>query len=167
MSSEKPNGTGSPEDFKTAAELDRQRRAEVVELPSGVKARLVRFSALEATLYMGLLPQGIAARLAPEEGATVSPEQLIEISKQVVDSVRFIFVEPRVPDQLKPGIDIPVGDIDYALRWARGEVTADGRDLAAFRGPTGEPAPAPGPPSADVQLSPQRAAGGAAERLPD
>jgi len=162
-----PNGIAGAEEFRAAAAIAREKRAEIVLLPSGLRARLVRFSPLEATLYLGQLPQGVAARIAPEQEGVVSPEQLVRMAQQVVEAVRFVFVEPRVPDELKPGNDIAVSDIEYALSWSRGEIAADGRDLAAFRGPAGERAAAAGADGGDVPLPPERAPAGRPEPLPD
>jgi hypothetical protein len=167
MNSAKPNGIARPEDFRNAAEIERQKRAEPVQLPSGLVARLVRLTPFEALLYLGQLPQNIAARIAPGENTPPdSPADLVAISRQVIDTVRFIFVEPRVPDDVKPGTGIPISDIDYSLKWARGEVAGDGRDLDSFRRNTGERAAASGPASADVPDTAERTSAGKLDGLP-
>jgi hypothetical protein len=157
MSAEKTNGSGTLREFQAAAEVERQKRAEPVKLPSGLVARLIRLTPFEALLYLGQLPQNIAARIVPGENVAVdSPVDLIAMSRQLIDTVRFVFVDPRVPDEVKPGTGIPIPDIEYALRWARGEVAADGRDLESFRGNIGERAAHVGTPGADVSNPSQR-----------
>lgn len=121
----------------------------------------------EALLYLGQLPQALAARIAPGENAVPdSAGDLVQMSRQLVDTVRFIFVDPHVPDDVKPGTGIPIPDIEYALKWARGEVAADGRDLASFHRNAGERAASPGAASADVPSTPEHTATGKPDGLP-
>jgi hypothetical protein len=116
-------------------EVDRERRSELVTLPSGTTAKLVRPTPAELFLRTGLLPQSVAARFASEDAAgALASEELVHIAQQTVDLCRFVFFAPRVPDELQPGIDIPASDVEWALRWARGEVASDGSSLAEFRG---------------------------------
>lgn len=125
------------EEFRQAMKAERARRALLVKLPSGLSAKLVRPTAGEMFLRTGKLPQSIAARIEGGEGDILS-EDLARIARQTVDLCRFIFFEPRVPDELEPGVDISYGDVEFALRWARGEVEPAGGeaglDLASFRG---------------------------------
>jgi hypothetical protein len=167
------NGVSTIDDFRNAARADRQSRAEAVRLPSGLIAKLVRPSPLELMLFTGQLPQSLAARISPAD-ATGTPsaglQEVVKLAQRLLEQVRFIFESPRVPDEAKPGIDIPVSDVEYALRWARGEIVGvhghapaggDGEavpasrgDLAEFRGERGgaEATPAAGPSGGDVRL---------------
>ena len=140
MSTETGNGFSSLSEFRSAVEADRERRAELVTLPSGLNARLVRPTPAELFLRTGLLPQSVAAQLAGEEaGSALAGGQLIRIAWQTLDLCRFVFLAPRVPDELQPGNDIPVSDVEWALQWARGEVTSDGSSLNRFRGESSGP----------------------------
>lgn len=156
------NGVSTPEQFREAARADREKRAEAVRLPSGLVARLVRPTAQESLYFTGRLPQSLAARISPaKDQPPASREDIVALARQLLEFTAFIFVEPSVPEDLPPGIGIPIEDVDYALRWARGEVenrkskmengglpTADrplptspkeapGSDLASFRGDRG------------------------------
>ena len=131
----KANGASSIEEFKAAALAERVRRAVVIKLPSGMSAKLVRMTPDELFLRTGRFPQGIAAKIAPSpSNEKVDPDKVIQFARVTVEMVEYIFVEPRVPEDLKPGQDIPYSDIDFALAWARGEVTDDGQRLATFPG---------------------------------
>jgi hypothetical protein len=139
------NQISTVEQFRRAAQADRERRGELVTLPSGLTAVLVRPTPAELFLRTGLLPQSVAAHLAGEDaGATMDGEQVVRIARQTLDLCRFVFVAPRVPDELQPGIDIPVADVEWALRWARGEVASNGCNLAQFRRDSSGPAIAAG-----------------------
>lgn len=134
MSKETGNGVSSRSEFQRAAEADRERRAEVVALPSGLTAKLVRPSPMELFLETGRLPQSVAAHLAGEESGIFESSEVVRMACQTIDLCRFVFFAPRVPDELQPGVDIPASDVEWALRWARGEVASDGSSLAEFRG---------------------------------
>ncbi len=169
------NGISSKDDFRRAAEAERAKRAEDVRLPSGLTAKLVKPTPMELFFMQGSLPQGIAARLdvgATHASPTLTPEDLVALAHQTVDLVRFIFVAPRVPDESKPGQDILMSDIEWALRWARGEVVQlpvassqlpelgtgnreTATDLAEFPGRASGSTPAPGTSRGDVPLPTQ------------
>ena len=146
MSESKPNGVSSAEEFRSAAMAERYKRSEMVQLPSGLWARLVKPTAWQVFLATGMLPQSVAARISPAPEGTPSVADAYAISRNVGDLVRFVFVEPAVPDDARPGVDIPCSDVEWAVRWARGEVTPAGQDLAEKF--PGQPADAAGPASA-------------------
>jgi hypothetical protein len=160
--SARPNGVSSLEEFRHAAQMERDKRAEHVKLPSGLVARLVRMTPMEHMLFTGQLPQRLAAELRPgSEYVERTVEYLTELSRRAIEQVRFVFVSPRVPDELRPGIDISFADVDWALRWSRGEVAGAGQDLAEFRQPGDAGATAEaGPDSGDVPVPPLRTAAG-------
>ena len=82
-------------------------------------------------LRRGQLPQTIAAKISPGEPAPpLSAEDLTLISQRLVDFVRFIFFHPRVPDECKPGKDIPLADVEWAIAWGNGEVEGEQRGSA-------------------------------------
>lgn len=171
-----PNGISSLDDFREAARLEREKRAEPVRLPSGLVARLVRPTPLELLYITGRLPQSVAARISPAPGQPpLTARDVIELGRQLNELVEFVFVSPRVPEEAKPSVDIAVSDIEYALRWARGEVLdtppsyakateglpsearsakeGPGLDLAEFRGERGgtEATPPAGSTGGDVR----------------
>jgi hypothetical protein len=129
----KPNGVSSLEEFKKSALEDRIKRSEVVTLPSGLKARLVKPTAWETFMQSGTLPQSVAASFSPSSDSKgMSFDDAVSIARRTVELVRFVFVDPSVPEQCRPGIDIPFSDIEFALQWARGEVTDSGQNLGTF-----------------------------------
>jgi hypothetical protein len=133
MENETMNGVSKMEEFKAAALADRAKRSVLVKLPSGLTARLVRVSPQEMFLRTGRYPQTLAARIAPSGSDKHLPaEDVISFARTQVDLVEYLFFDPRIPEDAKPGIDIPFSDIEWALQWARGEVDDSGRDLAAF-----------------------------------
>lgn len=128
------NTPSTKSEFRAAMARERERRSELVSLPSGLVARLVRPTPGEMFMRTGRLPQSVAARLSGGANEAAAGEELIALAKQTVELCRFVFVEPRVPDELEPGVDVSYDDIEFALRWARGEVGNAGPDLASFRG---------------------------------
>ena len=133
MEEKKVNGVSTLAEFRAAALAAREARAQVIQLPSGLKAKLVKPTPGEQFLQVGFLPQSLAAKIAPAgEGTGLAYEDAVAVARRTVELVRFVFFEPRVPDECKPGIDIPYGDVDFAIQWARGEVTDDGRNLSEF-----------------------------------
>jgi hypothetical protein len=136
MSDEKPNGVSSLDEFRRAAEDSRMMRSVVVTLPSGARARLCKPTPTEMFLRTGRFPQSLAAKISPSE-KEVQPYQaadVVEFARTQVELVEYVFVSPRIPAEAKPGIDISFEDIEFALQWARGEVTDSGQNLADFRG---------------------------------
>jgi len=156
--SDRINGISIAEDFRQAAEAEREARAVPVRLPSGLVGRLIKPTPLEVMLRCGRLPQSLAAAIsAAAQTAPPTTAEVIQLSQGLVELVRFIFVFPRVPDECKPGQDIPISDIEWAIKWGNGEVV-DGQpaptDLAGFSGTT----PAGGPDSEPLRTSPERVA---------
>ena len=64
------NGFSTLDDFRTAAQVEREARAEAVRLPSGLVARLVRPTPMEHLFFTGQLPQSLAARVRPDPSGT-------------------------------------------------------------------------------------------------
>ena len=134
MSEQKINGVSSMDEFKAAALAERFKRAEVITLPSGLKAKLVKPSPWESFMHAGTLPQSLAASISPaKESAQINYSDAVSMARRTVELVRFVFVDPQVPDVCRPGLDIPFSDIEFALQWARGEVTDSGQNLDTFR----------------------------------
>lgn len=130
----KSNGVSSLEQFRAAARSDRERRGVLIKLPSGSVARLVKPTPQEMFLRTGRFPQSLAARIAPQPGVEhkADADAVIEFARTQVELVEYVFLEPRVPQDAKPGIDIAFADIEFALMWARGEVDDEGRPLSTF-----------------------------------
>jgi hypothetical protein len=154
MTEEKNHDAATTEQFRQAAGKEREKRAVPVRLPSGLTAMLVKPTPLEILLRTGRVPQSFAARISPgEKNPLLTAGDWLKLSGQMVELVRFIFYAPRVPDECVPGLDIPISDIEWSLRWSNGEVEAAqpaSPDLAEFSegaadsGPTGgalRPAP--------------------------
>jgi hypothetical protein len=131
----KQNGVSSIEDFRAAARADREKRGVLIRLPSGAVAKLVRPTPQEMFLRTGRFPQSLAARIAPQPGIEhkTDPDAVIEFARTQVELVEYVFLDPRVPQDAKPGIDIAYSDIEFALMWARGEVDDEGNALETFR----------------------------------
>jgi hypothetical protein len=133
MSKENGVNPSSLGDFRQAAQAEREKRAVNVRLPSGMVARLIRPTPYECLLFLGKIPQSMAgAVLSPDQGTPLPRSELVSTGQQENYFLRSIFVHPRVPDEAQPGVDIPITDVQYAIRWAGGEVADDGRDLVGF-----------------------------------
>ncbi len=158
------NHIAKPEDFRQAAE---ERKAEMqapqrVVLPKSDLAVILRRPTPLWFLFHGSLPMSLAAKQSRGEAGMSSSvaatletaEEFIEFSKWMVDLLREVFVEPRL--SLAPGANeispewLDEDDVNFIIRWAVGEVTTDGRDLAEFRGKRAADSPAPGAGSGDV-----------------
>jgi hypothetical protein len=136
----KGNGVvSSASEFHAAAIADREKRAVNVPLPSGCVARLVRPEPYESLLFLGIVPQSLAAGVLGAESGTRDVEEIKQRGAAERSYLRLIFMSPRVPDEAQPGVDISIEDVRYAVRWAGGEVTDSGQDLVPF--PQGEAGP--------------------------
>jgi hypothetical protein len=131
--------------------------AETVTLPSGLVFLMRRPRPLWWVLE-GRLPSSLAAKLAGDSGLATrdsgKPEEIIELSRWVIALLEETVIEPKI--RLKPGpkeVDpnwISEEDLLFIIRYAGGEVQADGRDLSSFPG-VGESAAA-GAGGADLEL---------------
>ncbi len=138
-------------DFRQAAE-GRLAPPEAVFLPKLGKAVLLRKPLPLWFVFRGRLPQSLAIRAVPEAGlglASGNPvEELVNMADWILTLLREVFVEPRV--SMTPGEGeispdwLDLEDVTFIIRWAYGEVAADGRpassgysDLAPFRGKSG------------------------------
>jgi hypothetical protein len=146
------NHIARAEDIRKAAQA---RRAEVqaperVVLPESGYAVVLRRPTPMWFLFHGYLPMSLAARQQAGAGDTEvrgtiqTAEEFVEFSKWIVDLLSEVFVGPKL--SLNPGDGeispewLTEEDVNFIIRWAVGEVTAEGsgasgvRDLAEFRG---------------------------------
>lgn len=126
-------------DFEKKALENAFEQPEPVSLPSGLIVVLRRPKPLWWVLTRGSLPQGLALQVTGEETPALTDEQRGVFVPIVVQLVEQMFVEPRVvrgaardSGNLNPNL---IGDDDFAflMRYAGGEVAADGSNLAGFR----------------------------------
>lgn len=149
----KPSGISGLKEFRAAADVARAKRAEEVKLPSGLTAWLVRPTSAERFFIAAQLPEGMAAAVTEGEERLPTTEEAVALAARTVDLVRLVFLSPRVPDEARPGIDIPIADIEWALKWAAGQTggEAPAGDLASFRVAESAPAAAPGGDRRDLE----------------
>ena len=141
------------DDFQRSAE-SRLASPEMVYLPKLGKAVLLRKPLPLWFVFRGRLPQSLAVRAVPGSGAGLDlpggnpTEDLIALADWIQTLLREVFLEPRVAsDGTRPGEGeispdwLDLEDVNFIIRWAYGEVAADGStasaadsDLAAFRG---------------------------------
>ena len=134
----------SAEDFARAAGGVRSNRSEILTLPSGLRVRASQPEPLAWIRTVGRLPQGLAvAMLGGDSGAAraSSPEEVVRFSQWVVDLVEQVVIEPRIrrnpgPGEVDPAL-ISDPDLKYLIRYAGGEIPAQGRGLENFPGQSG------------------------------
>jgi hypothetical protein len=173
------NRTATAEDFRRAAEARRaeEQLPERVVLPNSGYAVVLRRPTPMWFLFHGHLPMSLAARQSDAAGTIQSAEEFIEFSKWMVELLGEVFVAPKL--SLNPGADeispewLGEEDVNFIIRWAVGEVTADAtsasgsRDLARFRGKaSGAHSPAR-PGSGNVSLPPEPVTPGDDDRSAD
>jgi hypothetical protein len=111
-----------------------------VKLPSGATF-LLRYPGLNFTLKRLLLAQSIAARIEGKAG-TPDEQHAEALSETYYAVLCEVCVSPKVSMEPKEGELHPdrfkLDDAIHILRWAGGEIDAQGNDLAKFRRP--EPA---------------------------
>lgn len=169
------NQIATVDDFKRAAETRRQEpeRLERVALPRSGYAVLLRRPTPLWFLFHGHLPVSLAAKQQGGGGDTAAralqgAEEFVEFSKWIVELLSEVFVRPRL--SLDPGAEeispawLDEDDVNFIIRWAVGEVAAEGssasgvRDLAEF--PKARAAAAPRPGGGSVPLSAEPVAAG-------
>jgi hypothetical protein len=152
------NHIATAEDFRQAcAALPVER----VVLPALGKAVLLRRPQPLWFLFHGQLPASLAARLQGSNTGISSPEDLKALADWMVPLLAEVFVQPRLslhpgPDEIAPEW-LDVRDANFIIRWAVGEITSDGRDLAPFRRESG--AASASSDSPDLGMPAQRDAG--------
>jgi hypothetical protein len=134
------NHVATATDFKSAREAD--LKVERVVLPQLGKPVLMRRPSPLWFIFRGQLPQSLAARASGEASGPRAVDDVLRLGRWVSELLAEIMVEPRVslspgPDEISPDL-LSVEDLNFIIRWAYGEVAADGSDLAAFRS---QPAP--------------------------
>jgi hypothetical protein len=130
-----------PEDFR---HLTQGRDSERVVLPKLGKTVLLRRPSPMWFLFRGQLPASLVIGLQNSKPGVDSVEDLRALSEWMLAILQEVFVEPRLsmapgPEEISPEW-LDVEDANFVVRWAVGEVTGDGHDLADF---CGKPAPAP------------------------
>ncbi|MGH9449822.1 MAG: hypothetical protein ACRD11_04695 [Terriglobia bacterium] len=140
------NHIATPQDFKSAQDLD--RRVERVVLPKLRKAVLMRRPSPLWFAFRGQLPQSLAVTAAApgrvQPPVIQDPEGAQALTNWILDLLTEVMVEPRIslspgPGEIPPEL-ISDEDLTFILRWSVGEVASEGlddpsvRDLATFRG---------------------------------
>lgn len=140
MSDERPS---TLDEIRTKAAQNAFEDPELVTMPSGLKFILRRPKPIWWVLAKGNMPQGLGLQARGDTPEPLDAEQLAAAAPMVVRLVEGMFVEPTVKmgapiegPELNPNL---IGDEDFAflMKYAGGEVAADGSDLGAFRGRTG------------------------------
>lgn len=130
------------EEIRNKAAENAFEEPELATMPSGLKFILRRPKPIWWVLAKGNMPQGLSMQAMGETPQSLDPEQLQAAVPMVIRLVEGMFVEPKVKrgapiegPELNPNL---IGDEDFAflMKYAGGEVAADGSDLGAFRGRT-------------------------------
>jgi len=132
------NGIATAEQIRQARRAERAAKALAVGAPSGARYRLYRPSAGELLVLTGMLPQSIAAQIAPsDENRNPTLSEQIEMARQRAALLELVIVEPAVALHPRNGelslLEIPEADREFAWKWAYGEIASDGSDLRSFR----------------------------------
>lgn len=149
-------------DFEKLAAERRAAAAEPVTLPSGLKVMVYRPQLEWWIRHVGRLPQSMAAKVSGDSGtANVSNADLLEFAMWASKLMSEMIVAPKVTLNPKPGeVDpswISDDDLKYLLRFAGGEIAADGQGLDSFSGKQGAAVPV-GENRTDVELPAERTA---------
>ncbi|MGH9431172.1 MAG: hypothetical protein ACRD3T_06490 [Terriglobia bacterium] len=131
-------------DFKSAHEVE--SKVERVTRPQLGKAVLMRRPSPLWFIFRGQMPQSLAVRASGETNGPGAVDDVLRLGRWVSELLTEVMVEPRVsltpgPDEISPDL-LAIEDLNFIIRWAYGEVAADGSDLAAFR--SQQPSFAPG-----------------------
>jgi hypothetical protein len=141
------NHIATAEQIQQARRAERVAKAVGVTAPTGARYKLYRPSAGELLVLTGMLPQSIAAQIAPADDRSLSLSEQIEIARQRIAVLELVIVEPAVALYPQPGelsiLEIPEADREFAWKWAYGEIAPDGSDLRSFCG-SGTATPAAG-----------------------
>jgi hypothetical protein len=129
------NNIATADDFRSAREGN--SKVERVTLPQLGKAVLMRRPSPLWFIFRGQLPQSLAARVSGDTGGSRAVEDVLRLGRWVSELLIEVMVKPRVSlspgqDELSPDL-FAIEDLNFIIRWAYGEVAADGSDLAAFR----------------------------------
>lgn len=137
-----PNHIATADDFKSAREVD--SKVERVTLPELGKSVLMRRPSALWFIFRGQMPQSLAVRASGETGGPRAADDVLRLGRWVSELLTEVMVEPRVslspgPGEISPDL-FAIEDLNFIIRWAYGEVAADGSDLAAFRNQQASPA---------------------------
>jgi hypothetical protein len=128
------------EDFQNAIKQRQIQEAKPLRLPaSGLVVLARKPDPVWWIRHLGQLPASLSNRLnGSEEVAQTTTEELIKYSNWSVDLIREIVVQPVIKLNPGPGeVDpnwILDEDLKFLVRYAGGEVSADGADLSLFPG---------------------------------
>lgn len=135
-------------DFEKKAADRRAAAAVPLTLPSGLTI-LAYCPQLEWWLrHLGRLPQSMALRVSRESGSSpVTGEEILTFALWASKLMAEIFVSPKLkldpgPGEVDPSL-VSDEDLTYLMRFAGGEIAADGQGLDTFSGERGTDA-APG-----------------------
>jgi hypothetical protein len=168
------NGITSADNFRKRAETRKveTQPCERVVLPHSRFPVLLRRPTPMWFLFHGHLPMSLAGKQSGAPAGAGGPiqtaEEFVAFSKWIVDLLSEVFVGPKVC--LNPGTDeispewLAEEDVNFIIRWAVGEVTPEGRDLAEFCGKAAGPVPSPGPSGRSLSCPPEPVAQGDDDR---
>lgn len=134
--SEKPIATAA--DFEQLAKNRTKENSEPLTLPSGLTVIARRPSPNWWLRNFGRLPETIAARASgQDQNLRLTVDELVKYSQFEVQLVSEVVLNPVIrlnpgPGEVDPNL-ITDDDLLFIVRYARGEISADGRDLEAFR----------------------------------
>jgi hypothetical protein len=133
------NEIATADQIRQARRAERAAKAVAISAPSGARYRLYRPTAGELLVLTGMLPQSVAAQIAPsDESRSLTLSEQIEMARQRAALLELVIVEPAVALYPRNGelslLDLPEADREFIWRWAYGEIASDGSDLRSFRG---------------------------------
>jgi hypothetical protein len=130
------------EDFIAAAQQRRLANAQPLTLPSGLTVMAQRPGPEWWMRNVGRLPSSIASRFVSGNSTDpVSSGDLVEMARWTALMISEVVVSPVIrlnpgPSELEPHL-ISNDDLDYIMRFAGGEIAADGQGLDMFSRPAG------------------------------
>jgi hypothetical protein len=138
------NHVATAEDFRALAK-SKEAEAEIIKLPTSGLRILVKRPTPSWFLFRGRMPQGLAARSAANQSnPQISASEIVELSEWIVALLEKTVIKPKIcrnpkMDEIGPD-EIPDEDLRFIIRYAQGEVAAEGSDLESFRGNGKSPA---------------------------
>lgn len=133
------NEISTAEDFRRLAEANAFEAPEPLTLPSGLKIIAQRPKPVWWMLYRGSLPQTLAAEVSGNgDRPQLSDDEIVASSITMVKLFETMVIQPRIRRIPAPGEVDPawISDEDtmFLVKYAGGEVAADGQDLQNFSG---------------------------------
>jgi len=121
----------SADQWRAAQKEVQAARGELLTLPSGLTVRAARPDPLE-WIFGGRIPQRLVSAVmgGPSGEASLSVEELVELSKFAVGLLTATILEPRIgdgPGEIKLD-EIPMPDRVFLFKWACRLVTAAGKE---------------------------------------